>query len=97
MTPRQRQTLDFIGTFIDTHGYSPSYAEIAEGIGLSIKSRGAVCAIVHLLAKDGHVRLSPDRTRTIVLAPVKDDLSGVSAFDLACELKRRGIYVGMDT
>jgi repressor LexA len=35
LTRRQKQVYDFISNFVDRHGYSPSYEEIAEGLGLS--------------------------------------------------------------
>ncbi len=35
LTKKQRKTLDFISTFIEQHGYSPSYREIANGLKLS--------------------------------------------------------------
>ena len=35
LTRRQKQVYDFISGFVDTHGYSPSFEEIAEGLGLS--------------------------------------------------------------
>ena len=35
LTRRQKQVYDFISGFVDTHGYSPSYEEIADGLGLS--------------------------------------------------------------
>src|ERR1039458_7773300 len=35
LTRRQKQVYDFISTFVDQHGYSPSFEEIAAGLGLS--------------------------------------------------------------
>jgi len=35
LTRRQKQVYDFISAFVDRNGYSPSYEEIAEGLGLS--------------------------------------------------------------
>jgi repressor LexA len=35
LTRRQKEVYDFISAFVDRHGYSPSYEEIAEGLGLS--------------------------------------------------------------
>lgn len=48
LTPRQSDALRFIGRFIAARGYSPSYDEIAQALGLRSKS-GAhrmVCALV---------------------------------------------------
>lgn len=35
LTRRQKQVYDFISGFVDQHGYSPSFDEIARGLGLS--------------------------------------------------------------
>jgi len=39
LTRRQKQVYDFISNFVDAHGYSPSFEEIAEGLGLSSLAR----------------------------------------------------------
>jgi repressor LexA len=35
ITRRQKEVLDFLSTFTSRNGYSPSYEEIAAGLGLS--------------------------------------------------------------
>ncbi len=35
LTRRQKEVLDFLDGFIKEHGYSPSYEEIASGLGLA--------------------------------------------------------------
>jgi repressor LexA len=35
LTKRQKQVLDFIADFVERHGYSPSYEELAEGLDLA--------------------------------------------------------------
>jgi repressor LexA len=35
LTRRQKQVYDFISGFVDQHGYSPSFEEIADGLGLT--------------------------------------------------------------
>ncbi len=35
LTRRQKQVYDFISSFVDRNGYSPSFEEIAEGLGLN--------------------------------------------------------------
>ncbi len=35
LTKRQKDFLDFLADFLDKHGYSPSYEEIAEGMSLA--------------------------------------------------------------
>jgi repressor LexA len=35
LTKKQKRTLDYVSSFIEQHGYSPSYREIANGLKLS--------------------------------------------------------------
>ena len=35
LTRRQKEVMDFLSSFIEKHGYSPSYEEIASGLGLA--------------------------------------------------------------
>jgi len=35
LTRRQKEVMDFLADFIDRNGYSPSYEEIASGLGLA--------------------------------------------------------------
>lgn len=52
MTPRQKQTLDFIGDYYRDHGgVSPSYQEICDHLG--IKSKGMVYELISALERDG--------------------------------------------
>jgi repressor LexA len=48
---RQREILNFIAEFIETKGYSPSYQEIASGLGLA--SKGAVARHIESLESAG--------------------------------------------
>lgn len=52
-TRRQREVLDLIARYIDTHGYRPSYQVIARHLGL--KSRAGIARIVHDLESQGLV------------------------------------------
>ena len=40
LTRRQREVMDFIAGFLQEHGYSPSFQEIARGLGLSSLATG---------------------------------------------------------
>lgn len=71
LTESQHKALSFIRNYIVTKGYSPSFADIAEGLGL--KSRGVVHRHVHALADSGYIELIPGRQRNIKL---KDDTGG---------------------
>ncbi|MBK7804607.1 MAG: hypothetical protein IPJ55_18530 [Chloracidobacterium sp.] len=50
-TRRQREVLDFIKGFIDSHGYRPSYALIARNFGL--RSRSGIVRIISELESQG--------------------------------------------
>ena len=52
LTDRQRQVLDFIIDFRDEHGYYPSYREIADGVGFTLKT--AACHI-EALVRNSHI------------------------------------------
>ncbi len=68
ITKRQRQMYDFIAQFVEGHGYSPSFEEIGEGMGLS--SLATVHKHISNLEKKGLLRRDYNRSRSIdVLAP----------------------------
>ena len=62
LTKKQRKTLDFITTFIEQKGYSPSYREIANG--LKLNSVATVAQHIDTLVDKGflekvRIRLGP--------------------------------------
>lgn len=65
LTARQRQTYDFIRTFIGAHGYSPTLQEIAGALGIT----GNLGVLRHLeaLERQGMIRRTPRNSRAIVL------------------------------
>lgn len=63
MTSQQRKLLVFIDTFQRERGYTPSYAEMAEGIGLTAKS--GIHRLMGSLARDGLVKTKPSRARSV--------------------------------
>ena len=65
LTSRQRKTLSVICSYIRRNGFSPSFSEIAQGLG--IKSRGVVHRYVHALENAGYINLIPGRQRNIQL------------------------------
>jgi repressor LexA len=65
LTKRQRQILDFIGTFIEERGYSPSLEEIGGHFGLS--SVATVHKHVSRLVEKGFVRRGWNQNRSIEL------------------------------
>ncbi len=68
ITKRQRQVYDYIASFVQSHGYSPSFEEIGDGLGLS--SLATVHKHVSNLEKKGLLKRDYNRSRSIdVLAP----------------------------
>ena len=65
LTRRQKELYDFISEFVDKHGYSPSFEEIAEGLGLS--SLATVHKHVTNLEQKGLLRRDYNRSRSIDL------------------------------
>lgn len=65
LTAAQHKTYQFIKQFIVKQGYSPTTAEIAQGI--KIKSRGVVYRYLLALAERNLIKLLPNRRRNIQL------------------------------
>lgn len=66
MTPRQLATLAFIDRYIREHGHSPSFQDIADGIGC--KSKSGVAWLVRRLIERGYLRQIPNLHRGIEVA-----------------------------
>jgi repressor LexA len=67
ITRRQRQVYDFIASFVQSHGYSPSFEEIGGGLGLS--SLATVHKHITNLEKKGLLRRDYNRSRSIDVLP----------------------------
>src|ERR1700750_499668 len=68
LTRREKQVYDFISSFVDRNGYSPSFEEIAEGMGLS--SLATVHKHIGNLQSKGLLKRDYNRSRSIeVLRP----------------------------
>ena len=67
LTRRQKEVLDFIADFLAHKGYSPSFEEIAEGVGLA----SIATVHKHLTALDskGYLKRNFNRSRSLDLAP----------------------------
>jgi repressor LexA len=65
LTRRQKEVYDFISSFVDKNGYSPSYEEIAEGLGLS--SLATVHKHINNLEAKELLRRDYNRSRSIDL------------------------------
>lgn len=69
ITKRQRQVYDFISEFVQRNGYSPSFEEIGDGLGLS--SLATVHKHISNLEKKGLLSRDYNRSRSIDLLPPK--------------------------
>jgi len=68
ITRRQKEVIDFLTTFTQKNGYSPSYEEMAQGLGLN--SLATVHKHVTNLQNKGLLQRAHNRSRSIdVLAP----------------------------
>ena len=67
VTRRQKEVLDFIAGFVERHGYSPSFEEIARG--LSLKSLATVHKHVTNLQTKGVLQRGHNRSRSIDVLP----------------------------
>jgi SOS-response transcriptional repressor LexA len=67
LTRVQAEALAFIRAFIKEHGISPTFEEIAAGVGL--KSKGWAHGIVVALAERGALTFLPHRGRSIEIIP----------------------------
>jgi repressor LexA len=65
LTDRQRQTLNFIRSYIDENGYAPKLKEIGNHLGIT--SRGTVHRYIRALEEENLIRVSTGRSRGIEL------------------------------
>ncbi len=67
LTKRQKQVLDFIATFVDEHGYCPSYDEIAKGLDLA--SLATVHKHISVLEGKNYLKRGFNQSRSLELSP----------------------------
>src|SRR5437868_11310065 len=63
LTRRQKEVMDFLSSFIAKNGYSPSYEEIASGLGLA--SLATVHKHIQALEAKQYVRRSYNHSRSL--------------------------------
>ncbi len=68
VTRRQKEVLDFIGSFVERQGYSPSFEEIARG--LNLKSLATVHKHITNLQTKGALQRGHNRSRSIDVLPL---------------------------
>jgi repressor LexA len=74
LTKKQRKTLDFITTFIEQKGYSPSYREIANG--LKLNSVATVAQHIDTLVEKGFLEKGSNSARSLI--PVDEVESSIN-------------------
>lgn len=67
LTRRQKQVLDFIAQSVEANGYSPSYQEIAEGLGLA--SLATVHKHILALETKHYLKRGFNQSRSLEIAP----------------------------
>ena len=67
LTRRQKEVLDFLESFVSRNGYSPSFEEIARGMGL--KSLATVHKHISNLERKGLLDREHNRSRSIDILP----------------------------
>ncbi|MBZ5568987.1 MAG: transcriptional repressor LexA [Acidobacteriia bacterium] len=87
LTRRQRQVYDFIAGFVQSHGYSPSFEEIGNGLGLS--SLATVHKHISNLEKKGLLRRDYNRSRSIDVLPPRGRMKQAMAAPLSLPLLGR--------
>jgi repressor LexA len=63
LTRRQKEVMDFLSGFIEKHGYSPSYEEVASGLGLA--SLATVHKHIQALEAKQYLRRSYNHSRSL--------------------------------
>jgi len=67
LTKRQKDFLDFLAGFLETHGYSPSYEEIAHGMDLA--SLATVHKHIMALETKHYLKRGFNQSRSLEIAP----------------------------
>lgn len=88
ITRRQSELYDFLSRFVTENGYSPSYEEIKQGMGLS--SLATVHKHVTNLEKKGLLTRDYNRSRSIDLLPPKGKLKQSMSVNTGVVLQLRG-------
>lgn len=88
ITKRQRQVYDFISEFVQKQGYSPSFDEIGQGLGLS--SLATVHKHISNLEKKGLLTRDYNRSRSIDLLAPKGRLKQAMAVNTTMVLPLLG-------
>jgi repressor LexA len=80
ITRRQKEVIDFLSSFTQKNGYSPSYEEIASGLGLS--SLATVHKHITNLQNKGLLQRAHNRSRSIDVLPARSSKRGADRLPL---------------
>jgi SOS-response transcriptional repressor LexA len=80
ITRRQKEVIDFLTNFTQKNGYSPSYEEIAHGLGLT--SLATVHKHVTNLQNKGLLQRAHNRSRSIDVLPPRSSKKGFDRLPL---------------
>lgn len=84
LTHKQRELLDYIGSYIATEGAAPSFEEMKDAVGL--KSKSGVHRMIAALEERGFIQRLPNRARAI---EITNRLETFTTQALLAELARR--------
>src|SRR5690606_38929239 len=73
LTKRQKQILDYVESFIENYGYSPSFEAIAAFFGYS--SLATVHEHLSNLERKGYLRKTYNKSRSLELVPAEGTLA----------------------
>jgi repressor LexA len=73
LTKRQREILDYVESFLENYGYSPSFEEIAKFFGYS--SLATVHEHLSNLERKGYLRKNYNKSRSLELVPSEGTLA----------------------
>lgn len=90
MTKKQQQCLDFIKSFIDANGHSPSIAEISDAMGMNCRGAATMNIIIRL-EEDGYITRTPRRARSIQLVKPQWESIGMAAERLIKSIRPKNI------
>jgi repressor LexA len=75
LTKRQKQMVDYLGQYIEEHGYAPTLAEIGQYFGLS--SLATVHKHLHNLETKGFIRRMHNHSRALEIESANGNHTGV--------------------
>jgi repressor LexA len=91
LTKRQYEVLELLDSFINKHGYSPSFAEIKGSLQLS--SLATIHKHIHSLQKKGFLRIGRNQSRSIEILnrdPLQKAKEGIHKPNTAAALSKPG-------